>query len=53
MKYIRTDQYESVSKSHLNFFRKLAKTNKYAKGKEYCIIPKDGNYNIYEITNKI
>tara|TARA_R110000803_G_scaffold56959_3_gene114660 strand:+ start:6876 stop:7055 length:180 start_codon:yes stop_codon:yes gene_type:complete len=48
MKYVRTDQYESTSNSWLNYFRKIAKTNKYAKGKEYCVVIDEDGYNIYE-----
>tara|TARA_R110002012_G_scaffold318989_1_gene538365 strand:- start:896 stop:1078 length:183 start_codon:yes stop_codon:yes gene_type:complete len=38
MKKIRQCTSEQVAKSWLTHFRKVAKTNRYAKGKEYDII---------------
>jgi len=38
MKIIRKHTYKSIAESWLKHFRKVAKTNKFAKGKEYDMV---------------
>ena len=58
MKKIRSSSNKSIAESWLNYFRKVAITNRFAKGKKYDIIKTKKvnslgftitDYNIYEL----